>query len=1052
MKKLMRICFLSGLTAVFLLSVCGLSACRGDGGKKTPDTDTDPEKDTHPGDDPTETPTEPVTELETYPAWVDEPNAKTVNVAADLANGVTAYYEGNGRSAFAVKNQNVYLCYDMTDRGQACITTLETPDGKPYMTGTGDSFVTLKDGTTLRASGTSARANVYDQGFYYYDVHILDQNFMGPDACDHAVTLDPAEATGLNMMKKAKAAGEWCEFSVSDPTDPFVFFNGLSIDTADVDAILITLRCDVSTEGYLYYVAGSQKTYNNDQKIRFTIQNDGQFHTVAIPMQLMPDFTGKLTGIRFDIGTAKNEQFAIRSVQAVSYKQSIPHISLDRNFIAYSDKLNDVTRFIATKDASGVQTLGTEYRILRDTVDKLVKTDALGRQNEQADADSLVSVGFDVRDAGVVGFILLDDGSGARLTFTEDGGDYVVRQEWTVPSGTLKNGQEITIGRRIYTDESHDFGTFLYEAYCERHPLTDVAVANEQPGRTCYAGYNALRGVYEFMVDSGRDFSALYNDPDHQYPVTFAIRGDGKDRRIYVMSHTTKGWLECAALLDADQRMLPVRLEVNKNFAGDGEEPFYTHNDSVAYGYTVFPMVAEADNTEQLTVVHLYERWGQFRLKQISSIRFHQAYYHQSLGVTETNCIAFYNNGNRLPDHRGLSQPYWEDIYFSALDANGNPVGQKTPMNGGPEHENTGTHTFLQYTDADGVRVLTESRSHDISTSGPVYYDITMHYITTDGRMTADIRHAEMPQYDENRAYTQLDYEVKQSFSVKNFRSDFEIYGISSSKLPCQYTKVGYLGADNQGVIKDVNAKTKAVQYTLGSECPYFDLFKLQDPDPRMFDSNDLYSNVSVLIRDWDIVIGGEKYEGALLVSDKDGRLTLTLDLGEVTLLPGDHIRMNMILMPWGGYDSKDDENVRLTRENTLLHPIVLTSETDTVLTNDPWIPKVRTEDGKTAVFTISGGLDNLGDRKGTASEGQTKFTIYYDRDFNVAVRVYGFRDFGKAAVYEQIDGEWVPVELASVNGYDGYAILYDEDNTFSVSFPVCMNEAKPRTFKVITE
>lgn len=44
---------------------------------------------------------------------------------------------------------------------------------------------------------------------------------------------------------------------------------------------------------------------------------------------------------------------------------------------------------------------------------------------------------------------------------------------------------------------------------CERHPLTEVTVVNEQTNVTYYAGYNALRGAYEFMVGSGVDFSAL---------------------------------------------------------------------------------------------------------------------------------------------------------------------------------------------------------------------------------------------------------------------------------------------------------------------------------------------------------------------------------------------------------------------------------------------------------------------------------------------------------------------------------------------------------------
>ena len=147
--------------------------------------------------------------------------------------------------------------------------------------------------------------------------------------------------------------------------------------------------------------------------------------------------------------------------------------------------------------------------------------------------------------------------------------------------------------------------------------------------------------------------------------------------------------------------------------------------------------------------------------------------------------------------------------------------------------------------------------SGDLLRDEKTYYDITMHYDTTDDRITADIRHAEMPQYDENRAYTQLDYEVTDTIQITGFRNSFEIYGVVSHKAQ-MYTKLGYLDAQNQPQITDTGKNKKVSLYTLGSAYPYFDVFKLEDPDPTMFDQNDLYSNLSVLIRDWDIRIGGK--------------------------------------------------------------------------------------------------------------------------------------------------------------------------------------------------
>ena len=164
-----------------------------------------------------------------------------------------------------------------------------------------------------------------------------------------------------------------------------------------------------------------------------------------------------------------------------------------------------------------------------------------------------------------------------------------------------------------------------------------------------------------------------------------------------------------------------------------------------------------------------------------------------------------------------------------------------------------------------------------------------------------------------------------------------------------QYLKIGYLNENNESVIGKINSKERAVTYVLGSECPYFDYFMLPDPDNTKFNHDDIYSNISTLVKDWDIVIGGERYTGPLVLTERNSRVALTLDLGEVTLLPGDHIRVNLILMPWGDHTSEDDSNVRLARENTLLHPITVTSDTDTVLTTDPWMPKVRSANGNSA-------------------------------------------------------------------------------------------------------
>ncbi len=1022
-----------------------------------PDSTTDSGKDTESAtgtDTATESATESATEIETYSPYTGA-NGKTINTAAGLTNGVTGYYASDKRTAYVIENRNAHLTYNLNDTDSPrLVRSLTTPSGAAYLSDTMDTFIRLENGKTYYGSVSGGRVNLYDQGYYYYDVHVLDQNFEDPTAniVDEAeLKIRKYTHTSQDISRVNKCAGGGITLVVSGSSDPYIVFSGLSYDAAQYPIALVTLRTSVSSAAELFFVAGGHGEFTSEQRCSFSLFNDGEYHTYVVKLGMAQDYTGKLTALRLDVGTSVGEEVDLKEIKLVRYEEGLSQVTLDRDFIAYSDKINDIVRFMADEDVTNVAAMGTETRIAADTVDKLVVGDAAGTHTDLAEVDwsTAVYVGFDIKGAGVFGYILLPHETSGSLSVSLEDGAYILRQSYTPAGGRLEKGSSHYVGHRIYTDEAHDFDAFLYEAYCERNPLTGVRTLDEKKN-AYYVGYNALRGAYEFSVRNGGSFALLYDNPDEMFGVTFEIDGDDRDRQIYILAATTNGCLECSAVLDRNDRMLPIPVEVCKNFAHDGEELYYTDNDSHSYGYAIFPMVAEAGSTERLTVLHLYERWGQYRLKQVSSIRFFRAYYHMSTGVTETNCISFYDYvGNRLPDHRAMSQPYWRDTYFGKLDASGNLVSTTDYYNNQPQHENNGTHTFLRYLGENGKTVSTESIRHRIDCAGPTYFDLTMSYISGDGKIEADIRHMEMAQYDENRAYYQLEYRVNEEVTVSDFRGSFEIYAMTTNRAQ-MYQKLGYLDADNQPQITDANTSTRTVVYRLGNECPYFDYYSLTDLDPTVVDWNDIYSNLSALIKDWDIVIGGKPYTGPLLLVERSGRVALTLDLGSVTLQPGDYIRMNMILMPWGDRNSADDSNVRRVRENTLLNPITATSEKDTV-SSDPFLTTVRSADGQSAVFTVSGGLDNT-ERTGYASEGNTAYQTYYDNDYNVAVRVGGFHDLGRVGVYELIDGAWVQLELSSDWGFDGYNVLYDADNTFSYAFNINMNEAKPRTFRVVVE
>ena len=150
-----------------------------------------------------------------------------------------------------------------------------------------------------------------------------------------------------------------------------------------------------------------------------------------------------------------------------------------------------------------------------------------------------------------------------------------------------------------------------------------------------------------------------------------------------------------------------------------------------------------------------------------------------------------------------------------------------------------------------------------------------------------------------------------------------------------------------------------------------------------------------MLIYESEFVIGGEEKDPGFVIVNTTGRkIKLSLDLGDVTLKKGDEFTINAILLPWGSQQYEDgvvdltttppnyeydmvideatgekymDKNVLDVRENTLINPLKATADNDCEVIDSVFLPKLKTTNGETAEFTLTGGNDN------------------------VAVRIYGF-------------------------------------------------------------
>jgi hypothetical protein len=294
-----------------------------------------------------------------------------------------------------------------------------------------------------------------------------------------------------------------------------------------------------------------------------------------------------------------------------------------------------------------------------------------------------------------------------------------------------------------------------------------------------------------------------------------------------------------------------------------------------------------------------------------------------------------------------------------------------------------------------------------------------MDYLSDDGKIKAEYTHIELPQTDETRTNYQIKLTVLEDISFSNFKRDFSFVSFDGRHV--FYRTLSYLDSNNNIVKKSLTYNTSTTDYlTLGTQAPFFTYYQREG-------SSDQVVNMALIVKDSDITIGGQKYNGNFVLKNtylnNMNYGALTLDLGAVTLKKGDVISLNVVLLPWGDPDDTEITNVLNVRKDTCLDPYTLDVTVGEDI-SDPFLPQVKADMGM-AEFTLSGG------------------------DNHAAVRIYGFDNYNIDGLYELIDGEYVKYDT-SVNGYDGYQVYYDEDGTYSFAYNIDMSGGKPRTFRMV--
>ena len=720
------------------------------------------------------------------------------------------------------------------------------------------------------------------------------------------------------------------------------------------------------------------------------------------------------------------------------------NLYLDKTYHVYSDRMYQVYRLI-NSNSSAVSTIKqvtfqtmipkssvTKFEIRNgDTITTSYSSNALGSTEFRYAA-------FDIEGVGVLAFI--NTSTDCSFWLMQDNDNYYFRQVKKV--GTLEAGGEVSFGTRVYTDTTHDFSGMRAADEIERNPLTadDITVTGHLTSLdgTGFVGYDKLKGHYVMNI-AGSGFADAYGEPDKKYIDNIKVVAKD-DRDVFFMVHSTCP-LEGAALTDKNDLLIPMGLEVMKNFDHEVEEPIYDPADKM-YGDTLFPVKLAKGKTLEFSLVNVYQNWGKYPLKQISSISYYVSYYHMSTGVTETNCLAPYYSTylNKddvgswiLPDFRGMSndgQTYEEGGSEKHSGIQNNSVGALNGVSNG---------SSLSSSDAD----LGIYQGSDIHSSGLTYADMNYSYTSKNGSYDVVYRHVEMPQTDEGRTYYTVEISFKKSTNLKY--ADFSIFSFDARVNGDYYKNAAYIDANGNKQVVSIDStklqsttsiinKWSPTLYKLNKGSSYFTYYNM------VRDGIHESGNFALIVKDYAITVNGQASDiGLAFYNDRIKRNSAYSNRGSLTIAEnttfaaGDKITVNVILLPYGkGSGESDISSVEKVYKDSATEALKVTATKGAVVEDD-FIATVRAASYGVAEFTLSGGAIK-------------------NSEVNYAIRVKGLKKLGKLKVEKKnASGEWETVELASTDGFDGYSVIYEKDGTLEYSFIVTKTESDV-TYRVSVE
>ncbi len=536
--------------------------------------------------------------------------------------------------------------------------------------------------------------------------------------------------------------------------------------------------------------------------------------------------------------------------------------------------------------------------------------------------------------------------------------------------------------------------SFHIPLFGEEPPLPDSAfktLVGEVPFR-----YDHRKGCYVVGTHTSGSFQKeFYETPNKYETATFSLANDAVRRKIYICHESAIGGaiVEGGVVLDKEGQVMPIVVQISKNFAGEKEEKFYNPRDT-PFSETFFPLYLEPGETVTLSSLHLYQNWGRHMTKHWSSLGAWMDYFHSSTGVTETTCYVPFKfaglGGVSIADFRAMSQ----EAFWS----------------GQPQHDNLAGHSFLSFFDGKTWQHLVYEGTVYRST-GPNWFDIQLNYLSADGSIRVRVDTWETPQVDELRSFFRARYEVLKPLSIDNAQANFRFLEITSAIQHLRFTRFAANGIPDLK-LDSAQAPFPIKGHPLPTTNAYLALYG---------DSEKHRGSNAVVIREFSgprhitpaASVQWGTYQGRL-PHDRapNTRLLLVPDAQTLQLKPGDVFEIDGYWLPYGPL-----ENAETPRGELALYG-----------SGQPCAPKVTEGELVSHLPTVI-----------KAKNNRAEFSIKGGRDL-IPVIVTGLTTWQHPRLWKKENDQWRLLSHARNTEHDGYQVFCEKGASYGAVFLVHSN------------